>query len=544
MVLGETYQYGPHFKNIRRLRREQATGRLLLDVGVDENLWTAARGEGYVSFPPLLDGGLQSFLYDLMLGADRFAIPLPGRERDIPGRADRAAPRLPAYLSRRQALRGRRQGPVRRAQRRVGLRQAELLRRRDRGALPSRRQVHLLRLDIPGGSTCRTPSTASAGSPSSSPTAARLRGDCPRARSSRPHLLAALEQSDDGDVRVCHALEFAGAREPEQTVLRRCIEHLSREETQSEFWLLGDDEEGASVRTSTPSTGTTPRSASTASIRPRAKPPRWTTACCAGTRPRSCSCTATSGRSRPRTGTSGRRWRSPALWRWSPTKTARPSSLPPAGPRCARAGARPCCRRHHASRGRAGRRRAAGPPLGAGRAAEPGRGLGRPARRSCPSIRSPTNPSRPTSASIPRPARMREDVQAIDVFFDWDPEDPTGERAVSLFVAFIQSLVPYRIDEASRPLPASPWRPARRFSMPRMPAAARSGARCAAWRWRSPRRPGSTSASWILGAARRPEDACVARAARPARARACGARGPDLGAAGAERSGAVPACAG
>ena len=41
------------------------------------------------------------------------------------------------------------------------------------------------------------------------------------------------------------------------------------------------------------------------------------------------------------------------------------------------------------------------------------------------------------------------DVQAIDVFCDWDPEDPTGEKAVSLFVALIQSLVPYRIDHAS-----------------------------------------------------------------------------------------------
>ena len=41
------------------------------------------------------------------------------------------------------------------------------------------------------------------------------------------------------------------------------------------------------------------------------------------------------------------------------------------------------------------------------------------------------------------------DVKAIDVFCDWDPEDPTGERAISRFVSFIQSLAPYRIDQAS-----------------------------------------------------------------------------------------------
>ena len=43
------------------------------------------------------------------------------------------------------------------------------------------------------------------------------------------------------------------------------------------------------------------------------------------------------------------------------------------------------------------------------------------------------------------------DVQAIDLFCDWNPEDPTGERAVSRLVAFIQSLVPCRIDDADCP---------------------------------------------------------------------------------------------
>jgi len=40
-------------------------------------------------------------------------------------------------------------------------------------------------------------------------------------------------------------------------------------------------------------------------------------------------------------------------------------------------------------------------------------------------------------------------VQAIDFFTAPDPEDPTGERAVSQFVALIRSLVPYRIEQAS-----------------------------------------------------------------------------------------------
>ena len=97
VILGDTYQYGPQFRNIRRLRREPETGRLLLDVGVDETLWTDARNEGYVSFPPLLDGGLQSFLYDLMLGADRFAIPL--RAENVTFLGAPTVPRLVCQLT-------------------------------------------------------------------------------------------------------------------------------------------------------------------------------------------------------------------------------------------------------------------------------------------------------------------------------------------------------------------------------------------------------------------------------------------------------------
>ena len=97
VVLGETFQYGPHFRNIRKLRREPQTGRLLLDVGVDEALWAGAREEGYISFPPLLDGGLQSFLYDLMLGADRFAIPL--RAENVTFLGAPTVPRLVCQLT-------------------------------------------------------------------------------------------------------------------------------------------------------------------------------------------------------------------------------------------------------------------------------------------------------------------------------------------------------------------------------------------------------------------------------------------------------------
>ncbi|MXZ80227.1 MAG: hypothetical protein F4Z15_02415, partial [Gammaproteobacteria bacterium] len=41
------------------------------------------------------------------------------------------------------------------------------------------------------------------------------------------------------------------------------------------------------------------------------------------------------------------------------------------------------------------------------------------------------------------------DLQAIDFFCGTDPEDPTGERVTTRFIAFVQALVSYRIEHAS-----------------------------------------------------------------------------------------------
>ncbi|MYD86032.1 MAG: acyltransferase domain-containing protein, partial [Acidobacteria bacterium] len=74
-VLSETFQYGPFFRTIRRVRADAISGAYMFDVEMDEGLWTTGREEGYVACPPLLDGGLQIFLYHLLTAADLFAIP-------------------------------------------------------------------------------------------------------------------------------------------------------------------------------------------------------------------------------------------------------------------------------------------------------------------------------------------------------------------------------------------------------------------------------------------------------------------------------------
>ncbi len=60
-----------------------------------------------------------------------------------------------------------------------------------------------------------------------------------------PALIAALEQSEQGDGYACHVVELAGSREPDQTVLKRCIDDLSSSGGSSEFWLVSDSEESS-----------------------------------------------------------------------------------------------------------------------------------------------------------------------------------------------------------------------------------------------------------------------------------------------------------
>ena len=244
VVLGDTYQYGPHFRNIRRFRRERETGRLLLDIGVDEALWAAGRAEGYISFPPLLDGGLQSFLYDLMLGADRFAIPLRAENVTFLG-----APTVPRLVCQLTYPGGKRYEVDDKGQ--YDVPNGEWVSGRlnfyddATGALSLHVEKYISFISYPRRVDLPHSKHRIVWQPKFLADGGAIAERMPEGVIEPSALLAALEQSEDGEVRVCRAPEFAGAREPERTVLHRCLDHLSREETQSEFWLVADDEERA-----------------------------------------------------------------------------------------------------------------------------------------------------------------------------------------------------------------------------------------------------------------------------------------------------------
>ena len=447
-VLGETFQYGPHFRNMRRLQRDVGTDHLMFDVEVDEALWRGGQQEGYVMLPALLDGGLQSYLYDLMLGADLFAI--PRRAENVTFLRPPTVPRMTCRVTYPGNIRyevddkGQYSVPT-------GEWVSGSLSCYDGATgdlvLHIEKYISFIsnpkRVDLPHSKhrIVWQPKFVAEGP--------AIADRLPDGDIEPPALLAALERADGagGDPRACHALEFAGSRTPEQTVLRSCVEHLSREETQSEFWLVADDEESArahydafhghdaalrfdcldpaSRQAAALDTGLLRRRAAEVLFLHRDEdaftPDDW----------RFWRETAVSGglalvsheegtAIEPGAGwTALRAGRRATLLQAPVQYVAEPDKTPLPGPRWV---------------------------------------MGEPAslagawtsRLDDPEVHTiPSDALASGDSFEPEAYPDAADVQAIDFFCDSDPEDPTGERAVSQFVALIQSLVPYRIERAN-----------------------------------------------------------------------------------------------
>ena len=447
-VLGETFQYGPHFRNMRRLRRDVSTDHLLFDVELDESLWRDAQDEGYILFPALLDGGLQSYLYDLMLGADLFA---------IPRRAENVTFLRPLTVS-RMTCRVTYPGNIR----------YEV---DDKGqySVPTGEWVSGSLACYDGGTGDLVLHVEKYISFISNP----RRVDLPHSKHrvvwqpkdvtngraiveqlsdddiNPSALLAALERQDGtgGDLPVCHALEFAGVREPEQTVLHDCIDHLARDETQSEYWLVADNEDCA--RTLYDAFHGHAAALRFDCLDPAA---RQEFAFDSGLlRRASAEILFLHQDEAAFTVDDWRFWQEAAVAGGLAMVIHDDGAIvePGMGWTVLRASRRTTLLQ-------------APQPLttDAGRTAVPGprwvMGTSESLAEAWISLVSNPDVHRIPHDTLnsgdifgPEAWPRAADLQAIDIFFDWDSEDPTGEKAVSRFVALIQSLVPYRIDQAS-----------------------------------------------------------------------------------------------
>ncbi len=244
--LGETFQYGPYFRNIQRVLWEDATANYLFDVEMDEELWMTGREEGYVANPALLDGGLQIFLYHLLRATDIFA--MPRRAVGVTFLRPPTGPRLTCYVKKDPDwadINEQGQFTERRGERSGGS-----IRFYDgaTGDLVLCIDAYVSFNSNPRWNDRPHSKHAISWQPKFVPEARALLACLPEDKGGEIEpgtLIAALEQPGNGAGHryACRVIEVAGARAPEQTILNRCLDYLGSARAQTEYWLLGDTDE-------------------------------------------------------------------------------------------------------------------------------------------------------------------------------------------------------------------------------------------------------------------------------------------------------------
>ncbi len=241
--LGETFQYGPYFRNIQRVLWEDTTANYLFDVEMDERLWADGREEGYVANPALLDGGLQIFLYHLLRATDIFA--MPRRAVGVTFLRPPTGPRLTCYVKKDPDwadINEQGQFTERRGERSGG---SIRFYDGDTGDLVLCIDAYVSFNSNPSWNDRPNSKHAVRWQPKFVPEARALQSRLPEGEIEPGELIAALEQPADGrgDRHACHVIEIAGARAPEAAIVNRCFDYLGSADAQTEYWLLGETDE-------------------------------------------------------------------------------------------------------------------------------------------------------------------------------------------------------------------------------------------------------------------------------------------------------------
>ena len=241
-VLSETFQYGPHFRTIQRVLVDGATRAYLVDIEMDEALWTSGRREGYVSCPPLFDGGLQIFLFNLLKWADLFAV--PRRAEGVTFIRPPSTPRITCHVTKPAEdwldVNDRGQYSVR-----LGERSGGSISFYDgaTGDLVAYIDKYTYFTSNPRWNDLPDSKHVVSWQPKFIPHGPALADRLPQGEVEPAALIAAFQRPERGEPRACHVLELAGDREPDGTVLGECIDELSRADAQTEYWLASDTPE-------------------------------------------------------------------------------------------------------------------------------------------------------------------------------------------------------------------------------------------------------------------------------------------------------------
>ena len=239
--LGETFQYGPYFRNIKRVLWEGNSADYLFDVEMDEQLWSTGREEGYVANPALLDGGLQIFLYHLLRATDIFA--MPRRAQGVTFLRPPTGPRITCYVKKEKDwadVNELGQFTERRGERSGG---SIRFYDGDTGDLIACIDAYISFNSNPRWNELPQSKYVISWQPKFVDNAQSLVNRLPEGEIEPAVVIAALEQPGDGDRRVCHVVEFAGDRAPEETILSQCLDTLEGVGTQAEFWLVSNTQE-------------------------------------------------------------------------------------------------------------------------------------------------------------------------------------------------------------------------------------------------------------------------------------------------------------
>ncbi len=243
-ILGEAFHYGPHFQTVRNVEADIAARAFKFDISVDEALWASGQAEGFVFFPALLDGGLQIFLHYLMRKSDLFAI--PQRIRNLTFLQPPTSPRITCVVS---GGIDDLSGNDERGQFTIPLGEISLgsLAFYDTatGSLITHFGQYCSFNSNPKWNDLPRTKHIVSWQPKFIPDDQTLVDRLPEGEIGPAELLAALDKPAQGERYACHAIEFAGSREPEESILAECIELLTQSDTQTEFWLVSDNEENA-----------------------------------------------------------------------------------------------------------------------------------------------------------------------------------------------------------------------------------------------------------------------------------------------------------
>ena len=238
--LGETFQYGPYFRNIKRVLWEGNSADYLFDVEMDEQLWTTGRQEGYVANPALLDGGLQIFLYHLLRATDIFA--MPRRAQGVTFLRPPTGPRLTCYVKKEKDwadVNELGQFTERRGERSGG---SIRFYDGDTGDLVACIDAYVSFNSNPRWNDLPHSKHVVSWQPKFVDDAESFLQLLPDGEIEPAALIAALEQAG-GVPRAIHVMEVAGGRTPEQTVLNQCLAYMAGDDAQTEYWLAGATEE-------------------------------------------------------------------------------------------------------------------------------------------------------------------------------------------------------------------------------------------------------------------------------------------------------------